>query len=91
MKFTFAGYDISIEKLVEELKEEFNQPQPAPKARKEKKPRKQKCMYREKVCYTREEAAEAVMHIKNPQIRIYCCEFCNTWHLTHKKLNVRRR
>lgn len=83
MKFTFAGYGISIYKLAV-----AEAPKPIPK--RVKKPRKQKCMYREKVCYKREEAVEAMSHIKNPQIRIYCCEFCHMWHLTHKKNDTRR-
>lgn len=34
---------------------------------------------------TREQAVEQRDKTKAPNIRIYMCEFCNTWHLTHKK------
>ena len=38
---------------------------------------------------TREDAQSEQQRIEkiNPsnKLRIYCCEFCNTWHFTHKK------
>lgn len=54
--------------------------------------KREKCLYKEKRMFTREEAAaerDAIMGAnKQTFIRIYCCEFCNMWHLTHHRLKI---
>ena len=81
MKIVFKGYELIFRKV-----RVFAPPVKKP-VKKKKKQRREKCLYKDKTKYTREDAAEAMKHIKNPQIRIYCCEFCQMWHLTHKKRN----
>jgi len=61
---------------------EPEKPAPSPKKKYEK------CIYKEKRMFTREEAANERDQIKDPRIRIYCCEYCNMWHLTHHKLKM---
>lgn len=50
-----------------------------------------RCMHKGKKCYTREEAAKVRDHQAQfearGEIRIYCCPFCNFWHLTHHRRN----
>lgn len=88
----FFGYEFIIRKVQPEVSvKEIDAavallPKTKAKDKKPKKKRHRKCFYKDKVMYTREEAADAMKHIKNPQIRIYCCEFCSSWHLTHKRL-----
>lgn len=56
------------------------------------KPRIQKCIYKDKRMFTREQAVEELKTIKkrkNLLLRIYCCEFCHMWHLTHHKRRKR--
>ena len=46
------------------------------------------CPVMAKRMMTREQAVEQRDKTKSLYIRIYMCEFCNTWHLTHKKNNL---
>jgi len=55
--------------------------QPAPK-KKKPKPKKQFCVQTDKVCRT-EHGAKG--RAKQKHIRAYKCQWCGTWHLTHKK------
>ena len=49
-----------------------------------------KCPTINKFMFTREQALEAQKKRtrKDRPLRIYKCEFCNLWHLTHKKTIV---
>lgn len=79
MRFTYKGYELIFRKIPV-------RPIQTPKKRKkEPKPKIQKCIVHGKRMFTREQAALEAKATKNPQIRIYCCEFCQMWHLTHKK------
>jgi hypothetical protein len=78
-------------------------PKPAPKKKKpqynyyhggkrRKKNRKHRCPVTDKRQHeTRESAAKAAERLKcntqNNYLRIYVCEFCGKWHLTHKRKN----
>lgn len=48
------------------------------------------CMQTGKKMYTRERADKVREHQEDKnegrQLRIYCCEFCMAWHLTHRAL-----
>src|SRR3990167_2500986 len=48
-----------------------------------------KCLQTGKIMYTREEAVknrdQQKVRTANDYLRIYCCEFCANWHLTHKR------
>lgn len=46
------------------------------------------CPVMAKRMMTREEAVQERDKPKVPYLRIYMCEFCNWWHLTHKRSNV---
>ncbi len=80
MTIKLFGFEIIVRKIVPVTPQVI-----VPVVPKKKKVYRKKCLYREKVMYTREDAVEAMKKIQNPQIRIYCCEFCQHWHLTHKK------
>lgn len=43
------------------------------------------CSIMAKRMMTREQAVEQRDKVKGQKLRIYMCEFCNTWHLTHQK------
>lgn len=87
MKIRFLGYELIFQR---NLLEPVSRPLPRhPKPVKQKKPRIKKCPTMDKRMFTREQAAKERDQIKKPNIRIYCCEFCNTWHLTHKKVTYR--
>lgn len=64
-------------------------PHKAKKAAKGAKPKVKKCYQTRKVCFTREEAEQRKEELKKQTqdkfLRIYCCEFCMWWHLTHKR------
>jgi hypothetical protein len=49
------------------------------------------CLQSDKVCYTRELAESRRIALEkktlHQYLRIYCCQFCNAWHLTHHKRN----
>lgn len=52
-------------------------------------PRIKKCSVKDKYCFTRDQAAvkrdELEKNTAKGFLRIYCCEFCNAWHLTKKR------
>lgn len=56
---------------------------------KPKKTKLKRCPQNEKVMFTREQAEASKKKHEKAQpaanLRIYCCEFCSSWHLTHKK------
>lgn len=80
------GYEIIIRKY-QEVAPPKEVPTPKPAVKKEpQKKRPKKCGVMDKVNYTREEAALAEERIKNPYVRKYKCEFCEWWHMTHKRL-----
>lgn len=53
----------------------------------ESKKKYRKCPTMQKNMYTREQASAALSRLttKLKPLRIYLCEYCNTWHLTHEK------
>lgn len=55
--------------------------------RKDKVKKFKKCPTMSKNMYTREEATFNLNRLttKLKPLRIYPCEYCSTWHLTHKK------
>lgn len=83
MEIKFLGFELRLRRtpVIEET------PVPTVKEKPQEKPKIQKCTYRDKRMFTREQAAAERDAIKDPRIRIYCCEFCQHWHLTHKKRN----
>jgi hypothetical protein len=88
MRLTFNGYELILQRIPPP-------PEPLPvidengpkmaKPKKQSRPRIRKCPVMDKRMFTREQAAAERDQIRKPNIRIYCCEFCNAWHLTHKK------
>lgn len=49
-----------------------------------------KCPVMQKRSFTRADAKIEAEATKAPGIRFYCCEFCNHWHLTHVKNNLKK-
>lgn len=82
MKFKVLGYEVIIRKWVP-IKEIAK----AQKIQKAKKHKYRLCYVMYKRMMTREQAVVQRDKTKAPYIRIYMCEFCNLWHLTHKKPN----
>lgn len=64
-----------------------------PKRQRPQKPLKpatiKKCLVADKFMFTREQAEEnrkkQAVNSLNGIMRIYCCEYCSNWHLTHQK------
>jgi hypothetical protein len=48
-------------------------------------PKIRKCVQMDKFMYTREQAVINRDKLRGKNLRIYMCEYCNTWHLTHRK------
>lgn len=65
---------------------------PPVKPPKPKKVKIKKCIQTDKYMFTREQAEvnKNKLSTKISPLRIYCCEFCFTWHLTHHKFVKRR-
>lgn len=62
---------------------------PPPPPVKPKPVKLKRCPVMDKLMFTREQAAVArdrrMKAQPNVHLRIYCCEYCSTWHLTHLK------
>lgn len=54
-----------------------------------RRPRLKRCMYKDKVMYTRDQAQfkrdQMMRKYTKLNLRIYCCEYCSAWHLTHHR------
>ena len=80
MKVKLFGYEFIVRKW-----------KPAREIKKEQEKQKAReqgyrlCHTMLKRMMTREQAVQMRDKTKAPYLRIYMCEFCNTWHLTHKK------
>ena len=86
MRFVFCGYELVLRRV--ESPPPVSVPAPVKvEAEKPKPVRIRKCPTMDKRMFTREQAAEEAKLTKAPYIRIYCCEFCGTWHLTSKKVH----
>lgn len=80
VKFKLFGYEFIVRKFVplKEIRRHI-------KKEEGKKKGYRMCPVMAKRMMTREQAVEQRDRTKAAYIRVYMCEFCNTWHLTHKK------
>lgn len=80
MRFTFLGHELIFRKMIraKELTKRI-------KVKKGRERGYKMCPTMGKRMLTREQAVEQRDKIKASYLRIYMCEFCNWWHLTHKK------
>lgn len=68
-------------------------PPPPPEKKKiTKRPKVKKCPVTNKTIYLEREIAsrerdKLASNTKDNYLRIYTCEFCGHWHLTHRRLN----
>ena len=85
MQFTFYGWRITVERIPKPVIKVI----PQPPASKKKKYKPQKClttgkiMFEEALCKLR--AKELAKKSPEGYLRAYKCQFCESWHLTHKR------
>lgn len=85
MKFAFLGWNITIERIPKPVVKVI----PQPPVKKKNRYKVQKCIYVDKVmmpeALAKLRAKQLAPKTPGGYLRAYKCQFCEQWHLTHKR------